>query len=121
MYSVFESLLKEKGITAYKVSKDTGISTATLTQWKQGKITPKADKMQRIANYLGVSLQYLMTGVDTGEKMYYFTAETAETAQEIFDDPDLRALFDAAKDCPPEVLRSTAALLRQLKKTNPDG
>ena len=62
-----------------------------------------------------------LSGVDTGEKMYYFTAETAEAAQELFDDPDLRALFDAAKDCPPEVLRSTADLLRRLKQTNPDG
>lgn len=37
MYSVFESLLQEKGITAYKVSKDTGISTATLTQESEKK------------------------------------------------------------------------------------
>lgn len=121
MYSVFESLLEEKGVTAYRVAQATGISTATLTQWKQGKTTPKADKLKKIAEYFGVSLEYLMTGKDQGEKLYYFTTETAETAQEIFDDPDLRALFDAAKDCPPEVLRSTAALLRQLKKTNPDG
>lgn len=121
MYSIFEKLLEEKGISAYRVAKDIGISTVTLTKWKQGIYTPKTDKLIKIANYLGVSLQYLMTGVDTNEKSYYFTAETAETAQEIFDDPDLRALFDAAKDCPPEVLRSTAALLRQLKKTNPDG
>ncbi|SCI17942.1 Uncharacterised protein [uncultured Ruminococcus sp.] len=34
MYEIFEKLLKERGITAYRVSKDTGISTATLTDWK---------------------------------------------------------------------------------------
>lgn len=32
MYSIFEKLLEEKGISAYRVAKDTGISTVTLTK-----------------------------------------------------------------------------------------
>lgn len=35
MYEVFEKLLKANGVTAYRVGKETGISTATLTQWKK--------------------------------------------------------------------------------------
>ncbi|WOO36050.1 helix-turn-helix transcriptional regulator [Anaerocolumna sp. AGMB13020] len=62
MYDIFEKLLNQNGITAYKVSKDTGISTATLTQWKNGTSMPKQDKMQIIANYFGVTLDYLVTG-----------------------------------------------------------
>lgn len=68
MYEVFEKLLKEKGITAYRVAKDTGITTATLTSWKQGKYTPKQEKLQKIADYFGVSLEYLMTGRDESQK-----------------------------------------------------
>lgn len=41
MYEVFQRLLDEKGITAYKVAKETGISTATLSSWKKGRYTPK--------------------------------------------------------------------------------
>lgn len=62
MYEIFEKLLKDSGITAYKVSKETGISTATLTSWKKGNYTPKADKLQKIADYFGVSMEYLLTG-----------------------------------------------------------
>ena len=62
MYERFETLLRENGITAYKLAKDTGISTATLTSWKQGAYTPKNDKLQRIAAYFGVTLDWL-TGV----------------------------------------------------------
>ena len=62
MYEIFEQLLSKYGITAYKVAKETGISTATLSNWKQGKYTPKQDKLQKIADYFGVSLEYLMTG-----------------------------------------------------------
>lgn len=60
MYAIFEKLLQEKGITPYKVAKATGIATATLSDWKNGKSTPKADKMQKIADYFGVTLDYLL-------------------------------------------------------------
>lgn len=59
MYEIFEQLLRAKNITPYRVAKETGIATATLSDWKTGKSTPKADKMQKIADYLGVSLDYL--------------------------------------------------------------
>lgn len=68
MYEIFEKLLKKHGITAYRVAKETGVTTATLTSWKQGKYTPKPEKMQKIADYFGVSLTYLMTGKEETEK-----------------------------------------------------
>lgn len=51
----------------------------------------------------------------------YYDDETAEMAQELFDNKDLRLLFDAAKDCRPEDLQMAADLLKRLKQTNPDG
>ncbi|MBR5281064.1 MAG: helix-turn-helix transcriptional regulator [Clostridia bacterium] len=121
MYSVFEKLLLEKGLSVYRVAQNTGISTVTFTNWKKGKYTPKVDKLQKIADCLGVSLDYLMTGEDANEKKYYFSAATAEAAQEIFDNPELHALFDAAKDSTPDDLKLAAELLKRLKATNPDG
>ena len=68
MYEIFEQLLKMNGITEYRVAKETGVTTATLTSWKQGKYTPKPEKMQKIADYFGVSLEYLMTGKEPEDK-----------------------------------------------------
>lgn len=64
MYEVFEKLMKEKGVTPYRVGKDTGINPSTFTNWKKGAYEPKIDKMQKIADYFGVSLEYLMIGED---------------------------------------------------------
>lgn len=64
MYEIFAKLLKERGVTAYRVHKDTGISQTTLSDWKAGRITPKIDKLQAIADYFGVSLEYLRTGTE---------------------------------------------------------
>ena len=62
MYEIFEQLLLKFGATAYQVAKATGISTASLTNWKKGRYTPKQDKLQKIADYFGVTVEYLMTG-----------------------------------------------------------
>ena len=67
MYEIFEKLLKERGITAYRVARETGVTTSTLTSWKQGKYVPKMDKLRKIADYLQVSVEYLMTGEESAK------------------------------------------------------
>lgn len=120
-YEVFAELMARKGVKPYDVSKATGIATATLSSWKLGKYVPKREKLQILADYFGVSLEYLQTGDQDTQVGYYTDPETARVAQEILDDPDLRALFSAARDSKPEDLRTAAALLRRFKETNPDG
>ena len=70
MYKRFEMLCEEKGITPYRVAKETGITTATLSNWKAGRYTPKADKLYRIAQYLGVSYQYLVGLTDIKDDLF---------------------------------------------------
>lgn len=67
MYSIFEMLCAQNSVTPYKVGKETGIATSTLSDWKNGKSTPKQDKLKLIAEFFNVSIDYLMTGKD-GEK-----------------------------------------------------
>lgn len=60
MYEKFAKLLDETNKTAYRVSKDTGVSTATLSSWKKGEYTPKVDKLKILADYFGVSIEYFL-------------------------------------------------------------
>lgn len=60
MYEKFAKLLDETNKTAYQVSKDTGVSTATLSSWKKGEYTPKVDKLKILADYFGVSIEYFL-------------------------------------------------------------
>lgn len=69
MYEIFEQLLKEHNVTTYQVAKATGISTASFTGWKQGKWNFKQDKLQKIADYFGVSIDYLITGEEKKESV----------------------------------------------------
>ena len=60
MYKKFEALLTKNGITAYQVSKETGVATSTLTEWKNGTYKPKVDKLVKIARYFNVPLEYFL-------------------------------------------------------------
>lgn len=68
MYEIFEQLLQKNGVTAYKVSKETGITQSTLSDWKRGRSTPKTENMKKIADYFGVTVEYLITGEKESEK-----------------------------------------------------
>lgn len=65
MYEIYQRLLDEKGLKNSDISRLTGISNMTLSDWKRGKSTPKADKMKKIAEVLSVSVDYLLNGTET--------------------------------------------------------
>ena len=117
MYDVFEQLLQKFGVTTYQVSKATGIPQLTLSNWKARGNLIRGDKAQKIADYFGVSVDYLMTGEEKeGGEKYYLNDETAEMAQALFENRDLRVLFDAARDASPEDLKTTYDMLMALKR-----
>lgn len=93
MYEIFEHLLQRYGVSAYKVSKATGVTQSTLSDWKRGRSTPKSENMKKIADYFGVSIDYLMTGKEGTEK---------EPQLKPKDEKDIK-----------EILASTKQLLKQ--------
>lgn len=62
MYEIYQRLLDEKGLKNADVARATGISDMTLSDWKRGKTRPKADKIAKIASFLGVTVDYLVRG-----------------------------------------------------------
>ena len=66
-YAAFEKLLKSHNLSVYQVAKATGISASTFTDWKNGRSSPKADKLARIAEFFSMSLDELI-GTATGKR-----------------------------------------------------
>ena len=62
MYKKFVELLQRSNKTSYQVAKDTGITQATLSDWKRGKSKPKVDKLLILADYFGVDINYFLWG-----------------------------------------------------------
>lgn len=60
MYEKYARLRDKHGYTDYRVFKETGISTATLSEWKKGTYTPKIDKIMLIAKLFNVGIEYFL-------------------------------------------------------------
>ena len=56
-YETYAEYRNAKGLTDYKVSCATGISTSTLSEWGKKRYQPKADKIVKICHLLDIPLE----------------------------------------------------------------
>lgn len=61
MYKRYVELRENKGVTDYKVSLETGIPKSTFSEWKAGRSKPKIEKLKKIADYFGVTVDYFLS------------------------------------------------------------
>lgn len=93
MYEVYERLRNEKGLSNAEVSRATGVSTATLSQWKTGLYTPKMDKLEKIAAFLSVPVEYLVTG-----SLPSMDSDAARIAEYIIENDTVRLIVENIKE-----------------------
>lgn len=68
MYEIYCELRAQKGCKDSDVAKATGITKSTFSDWKSGRSKPKGEKLEKIADYFGVSVEYLMTGSESARE-----------------------------------------------------
>lgn len=56
----FKKILKEKGVTRYRLSKETGILINRIDGWYNGEFTPSLDNALKLAKYFNCTLDYLL-------------------------------------------------------------
>lgn len=83
MYDVFDELMKSRKMNPTEVSRQTKIPRSMFTDWKNGRSTPKADKLKILADFFGVSVDVFYDDdvkvQNSGQqKVYYENAETAQ-------------------------------------------
>ena len=74
MYEIYCKIRDSKGVKDSDVVKATGITKSTFSDWKSGRSKPKNDKLQKIADYFGVTIDYLMTGIEDKKESPVLTA-----------------------------------------------
>lgn len=114
MYEKFRELCDKKGVSPYRISQETGITQSTFSDWKNGRSVPKQDKLKKIADFFGVDVAYFYDDNEEN-RGYYVDDKTKEIAQQIFDNKELRLLFDAAKDASSDDLKTVHTMLMALK------
>ena len=107
--------LNEYNMTQVDLAKRLGVGTTSVSNWCRGLKSPRMDKVDAMCKIFNCRRSDLMED-DSEPAGYYLNDETAQVAQEIFENKDLRVLFDAARDASPEDLKTTYDMLMALKK-----
>ena len=59
-FDIFYDLCQQKRVSCKKAAEEIGLSNSITTKWKKTGATPGGDTLQRIANYFGVTTDYLL-------------------------------------------------------------
>jgi transcriptional regulator with XRE-family HTH domain len=116
MYEVFEQLLKKHGVTPYRVHKETGVPQSTLSDWKNGKGVPKVDKLKAIADYFGVTVDYLLGNEQKEKPLVNNDEELTAYLEELKTRPEMKMLFNLAKGATKEDVEKAVKIVEAFLK-----
>lgn len=66
VFDRIEQLRKTQNLSQGKLEKELGFSNGSISKWRNS--TPTYERLQKVADYFGVSVDYLMTGETPEEK-----------------------------------------------------
>nr|DAL89363.1 MAG TPA: Repressor protein CI [Caudoviricetes sp.] len=104
--------LNKYEMTQLELSKRLGVGTTSVYNWCNGIKTPRMDKVDAMCEIFNCKRSDLMEE----KRNYYENEETAQVAQEIFENKELRALFDVQKNMEPDDLRALHNMALALKR-----
>ena len=109
-----KELRKKKGLSQVELAEKLGFSKSLIGLYETGDRKPSFEALEAIADFFNISTDYLMGKDD--KSVYYLDPEAAEMAQQIYDNPELRILFDASRKVSKEDLQFVVDMVKRLKK-----
>lgn len=59
-YDIYKQLCDQKGVSPSRAAADCGVNSSNVSLWKKHGYTPRAEVLNRLAAYFGVSTDYLL-------------------------------------------------------------
>ena len=100
-------LRKKSGLSQQQFAKMIGVAQNTLSYWEQGTYDVDTESLQKIADYFGVSVDYILC------------RDSTSVTQKVSDEDIMFALFEGDKDITPEMyeeVKQFAKFVKERKK-----
>jgi transcriptional regulator with XRE-family HTH domain len=114
----FAERLKElrlrDGMSQAELAKKIGRTNAAISMYETGRREPDLETLEELCDLFNVNMNYL-TGQEDGST-YYLDPKTAQIAQELYNRPELRVLFDASRKVSAEDLKIVQAMIDRMAK-----
>lgn len=106
----------ELGMTMKELATKVGVSEGTISRWESGDIANmRRDKIALLAQALRISPEVIMEWEPMDNHPQYYTdPETAKKAQEMFEDPTMRALYDMKRNMDPQKFQAHVDMMKRL-------
>lgn len=127
-YDKYCELCKQKGISPSAAAIEMGINKGTVSIWKSKGTTPQTAILGKIADYFGVSVDYLL-GNDQKQKapaedegrfkegeLIRLDADSMEILRAVRERPDMKILFSVTKNVTPEDLKKAIKIVEAFKE-----
>ena len=118
---IINKLLKDKGISAAKMMNELGFSSGLYSQWKSGKQKPSREKLEKIAYYFNVSVDYLLgttptvQAFDENDNVVVIDDETRDIIDSLRTNPEMKILFSVTKKATKEDIIKAVKIIEALK------
>lgn len=110
-------IMKAKNLNTKQLSELSGVPISTVNRIVYGLTKdPSVNAVRSIAHALGYTLDELLEYEDDGPQGYYLDPEVSHLAQELYENPDLRLLFDATRKVDPEDLKLITKMVSKMVK-----
>ena len=104
-YDTFKQLCDAKGVSVSRACIEMGLSRSIAAKWKSTKTNPSADVLPAIANYFGVTIDYLL-GQETKKSPDSSSGEELPHAKlrQVLSEGGIRVYLDEDANVPQENL-----------------
>ena len=109
--------MDKMGIDRKDFAKAIDVPYSSLTDWINGKTYPRIDKIERMANYFGISKADLVEERNEDDP-YYIDLDTRELAEFLHKNPEYRVLLDASMKLTPDDVKLLMAMIDRMKASD---
>ena len=108
-----KEICKQRNIPISRLERECGFSNGYISKLKRGYFP--IDKAEKIASFLNLDVNTLVGVQKSAQRTdYYQDIFSAVLAREMFNDPEMRALFHVKKSIPPERFQAYYNLIKTL-------
>lgn len=119
LYENIKKAADKQGYSINRLEKEMELPRSSIS--KYNKNSPSVDKIQKIADFLSVSVDYLMKGTEAepnSDTPYYINEDARDMAQFMFDHPEYKVLFDASRKVNKEDIEFVKEMIERFSGNN---
>ena len=115
-YDLFCRLCEQKGVSVTRATVEMGLSRTIGSKWKRTGATPNGETLNRIAEYFGVTTDYLLTGEETNTAAIdVVDDDLREYLDELRNRPEKRLLFSVTKNATRSQIEAIVKMIEEMQ------